>query len=87
MFSSPKGATFVIIGKTAKNISRPFFLCFRHLLEVSENTSVTYRKLFVPLHRLLEVGQSVLTLPTPSAKGSLASQERLHESLWVAPLL
>ena len=87
MFSKALGVTFVIIGKTAKNISRPFFLCFRHLLVVHKKTSVTNRKLFVPLHRLLEVGQPVLTLPVPSAKGSLASQERLHESLCVAPLL
>lgn len=54
-FSSTLGVTFVFIGRVAKNISRPFFLYFRHLSGVVEKTSVIYGKLFVPLHRISEV--------------------------------
>lgn len=79
-FSRSLGVTFVFIGRVAKNISRPFFLCFRCLSGVHKKTSVTTGKMFVPLHRVSEVGQLVLTLPVPSAESPVASQERLVES-------
>lgn len=79
-FSRSLGVTFVFIGKVVKNISRPFFLCFRCLSGVPEKTSVTAGKKFVPLHRISEVRQLVSTLPAPSAESPVASQERLVES-------
>ena len=78
--TSQKGVTFVFIGRAAKNISRPFFLCFRYLAGVPEKTSVTTGKMFVPLQCVSEVRQLVLTLPAPSAESPVASQERLVES-------
>lgn len=86
-FSSTLGITFVFIGKVAKNILRPFFLYFRYLSGVLKKTSVTIGKMFVHLHRISEVRKLVSTLPALSAESPVASQERLHESLWVAPLL
>lgn len=81
------GVTFVIVRKVAKIFSRPFFLIIWHLVGVVEKTSVTCGKMFVPLQCFSEVGQLVLTLPVPSAGGPVASQERLVESMTVAPLL
>lgn len=87
MSSKALDVTFVFIGKAAKIFSRPFFLYVRYLVGVPEKTFVTIGKMFVPLQCVSEVGQLVLTLPVPSAESPVASQERLHESLWVAPLL
>ena len=87
MFSKALSVTFVFIGKVAKNILRPFFLCIRYLVGVPKKTFVIIGKMFVPLQCFSEVRQLVSTLPAPSAESPVASQERLHESLWVAPLL
>ena len=86
-FSRSLGVTFVFIGKVAEIFSRPFFLYVRCLVRVPEKTFVTTGKMFVLLQCVSEVRQLVLTLPVPSAESPVASQERLHESLWVAPLL